>query len=152
MKQKLLFLLMALLSTMTAWAEVGDEFITMDGMKYKVTSENPNTIEVTSYLSSGVFEIPATINYGDKDYAVTSIGYNAFHCCLEIAGHITIPATVTNIGDYAFSGCSRVTSITIPTSVTTIGDYAFASCLGLTSIEIPNSVTSIGNGAFCNCI
>ena len=40
----------------------------------------------------------------------------------------------------------------IPNSVTSIGDYAFYGCSGLTSIEIPNSVTSIGRGAFDNCI
>lgn len=39
----------------------------------------------------------------------------------------------------------------IPNSVTSIGDYAFSGCSGLTSITIPNSVTSIGNGAFIAC-
>lgn len=44
------------------------------------------------------------------------------------------------------------TSVTIPNSITNIGDYAFASCGGLTSINIPNSVTSIEEGAFYGCI
>ncbi len=52
---------------------------------------------------------------------------------------------------YKYSGCKGLTSITIPNSVSTIGDYAFDRCYGLTSINIPNSVTSIGNGAFLNC-
>ena len=43
------------------------------------------------------------------------------------------------------------TSITIPNSVTFIGDYAFSGCDGLTSITIPNSVTSIGKSAFVYC-
>ena len=47
-----------------------------------------------------------------------------------------------------YSGCSSLTSITIPNSVTSIGDYAFCNCSGLTSITIPNSVTAIGWGAF----
>ncbi len=58
---------------------------------------------------------------------------------------------ITSIGDYAFSDCSRLTSMTIPNSVTSIGDYAFSGCSGLTSITIPNSVTNIGNGAFNSC-
>ncbi|MEG1685445.1 MAG: leucine-rich repeat domain-containing protein, partial [Bacteroides sp.] len=44
-----------------------------------------------------------------------------------------------------------LTSITIPNSVTTIGNNAFDTCSGLTSITIPNSVTTIGQSAFANC-
>ncbi|MCB5981951.1 leucine-rich repeat domain-containing protein, partial [Flavobacterium psychrophilum] len=43
------------------------------------------------------------------------------------------------------------TSVTIPNSVTTIGDGSFARCSGLTSVTIPNSVTSIGDNAFHSC-
>lgn len=63
----------------------------------------------------------------------------------------TIPDLVTSIGDWAFSGCSGLTSIEIPNSVTRIGNSAFSGCSGLTSIEIPNLVTSIGSGAFNGC-
>ena len=45
-----------------------------------------------------------------------------------------IPNSVTTIGDYAFYGCSSLTSITIPNSVTSIGWAAFAGCSSLTSI------------------
>ena len=38
------------------------------------------------------------------------------------AGSYTIPNSVTSIGDYAFSGCTSLTSVTIPNSVTSIGD------------------------------
>ena len=44
-----------------------------------------------------------------------------------------------------------MTSVTIPNSVTSIGDEAFSDCSGLTSITIPNSVTWIGKGAFAYC-
>ena len=55
---------------------------------------------------------------------------------------------VTRIGDFAFNGCTGLTSITIPDSVTSIGGWAFCDCHGLTSITIPDSVTSIGSEAF----
>ena len=61
---------------------------------------------------------------------------------------ITIPNSVTSIGNSAFWGCKSLTSITIPNSVTSIGDEAFRWCKSLTSITIPNSVTSIGDNAF----
>ena len=82
--------------------------------------------------------------------SVTTIGDSAFKNCSSLTS-ITIPDSVTSIGDYAFYGCSSLTSITIPDSVTTIGDSAFSSCSSLTSIIIPNSVTSIGGYAFRDC-
>ena len=65
--------------------------------------------------------------------------------------NITIPNSVTSIGDWTFAGCNYLTSVTIPNSVTIIGRGAFSYCRGLTSITIPNGVTSIGNSAFNRC-
>ncbi len=64
---------------------------------------------------------------------------------------LVIPEGVNKIGDYAFFGCSGLTSVTIPNSVSTIGWYVFSGCIGLTSITIPNSVTQIESSAFENC-
>ena len=63
----------------------------------------------------------------------------------------TIPDSVTEIGDSAFSSCSSLTSVTIPNSVTEIGWYAFAYCSSLKSVTIPDSVTEIGYSAFISC-
>ncbi len=57
---------------------------------------------------------------------------------------------VTSIGNYAFYACN-LTAISIPQSVTSIGDGAFDFCKILTSINIPSSVTSIGERAFSFC-
>ena len=51
----------------------------------------------------------------------------------------------------AFCDCSSLTSVTIPNSVTSIGNMAFCDCRNLTSVTIPNSVTFIGYAAFTNC-
>ncbi len=83
--------------------------------------------------------------------SVTSIGDFAFTGCVNLTS-ITIPNSVTSIGWYAFYGCSSLTSITIPDSVTSIGDEAFKDCSSLTSITIPDSVTFIGNAAFDGCL
>ncbi len=63
----------------------------------------------------------------------------------------SIPNSVKRINDYAFNGCTGLTSITIPESATSIGNGAFFDCSGLTSITIPESVFYIGSNAFNNC-
>ena len=64
---------------------------------------------------------------------------------------LVIPNSVDSIHNYAFYGCSSLTSVTIGNSVTSIGKNAFGYCSSLTSITIPNSVTSIGDDAFYYC-
>jgi hypothetical protein len=64
---------------------------------------------------------------------------------------ITIPNSVTDIGNYAFGGCINLTGIIIPNSVKSIGECAFVVCESLASVTIGNKVTSIGAGAFAGC-
>ena len=64
---------------------------------------------------------------------------------------MTIPSSVTSIGNSAFSECSGLTSVTIPSSVTSIRESVFYGCSGLTSVTIPSSVTYIGKSAFSGC-
>ncbi len=82
--------------------------------------------------------------------SVTSIGDRAFYSCYNLTS-VTIGNSVTSIGDGAFSYCDGLISVTIGNSVTSIGTLAFSSCYRLTSVTIPNSVTSIGDGAFTSC-
>ena len=82
--------------------------------------------------------------------SVTSIGESTFQSCSALTS-VTIPDSVTSIGSSAFQGCSALTSVTIPNGVTSIGSYTFQSCSGLTSVTIPDSVTSIGLNAFYGC-
>ena len=73
-----------------------------------------------------------------------------YYGCINMTS-VTIPNSVTSIGNQAFNDCWGLTSVTIPNSVTTIGAIAFGYCSGLTSVTIPNSVTSIGKSAFYDC-
>ena len=82
--------------------------------------------------------------------SLVSIGNEAFYGCERLTS-VIIPDSVTSIGDRAFCGCERLTSVTIPDSVTSIGDRAFRDCERLTSVTIPDSVTSIGDHAFRDC-
>ena len=64
-------------------------------------------------------------------------------------GDITLPVTITNIGRFAFAGCTRLTSVSAP-GVTTIGNDAFSGCTALASINFPK-VNAIGHSAFYGC-
>ena len=81
---------------------------------------------------------------------VTSIGDLAFIGCDRLTS-LAIPNSVTYIGGGAFASCSSLTSVTIPSSVTSIYNEVFNGCSGLTSVTIPDSVTSIGHSAFLDC-
>lgn len=65
--------------------------------------------------------------------------------------YVSIPDTVTVIGDEAFSGNETLTSISIPDSVTQISYNAFKNCTALTGIIIPDSVDKVGPGVFEGC-
>ena len=64
---------------------------------------------------------------------------------------VTIPTSVTSIGDYAFRGCRSLTRVKIPPSVASIGDRAFLDCRSLTRVAIPPSVTRINGSTFYGC-
>ena len=114
--------------------------------------EDGSSVAVAKYVDKNITEvlIPEEIVYNHYIYEVKEIEDKAFYECSALDS-VTIPNSVTWIGEQAFSRCSALTSITIPNSVTSIGLEAFWGCLGLTSITIPNSVTSIGDSAFSDC-
>jgi hypothetical protein len=66
-------------------------------------------------------------------------------------GNYIVPNTVTTIGNYAFSNCSRITDITFPTSLIKIESSAFSYCSGITTLTFPAKLTSIGNFSFSEC-
>ncbi len=79
--------------------------------------------------------------------SVTSIGESSFDSCFSLTS-VTIPDGVVDIAERAFNACISLTSVTIPDSVTSIGDYAFFDCYDLKDLYIPASVNSIGENTF----
>ena len=147
--KKLFTFLIAICAVVNAFAynfqSGGLYYIIYSGGNAEVTRKD----EIHPYTQSSV-TIPQTVTYNGKTYRVTSIGDYAFYGCSGLTS-ITIPNSVTSIGKEAFYNCSKLTSITIPNSITSIGKEAFYNCSKLTSITIPNSVTTIGDRAFAYC-
>ena len=67
---------------------------------------------------------------------------------------VTIPASVTTIGDYAFHNSPNLTSVTFDddSQLETIGNYGFGQCIVMESLLLPASLTSIGNYCFISCV
>lgn len=83
-----------------------------------------NPISASENLYTGDVVIPSEVSYLDTIYRVTGIGDNAFF------------------------GSKRMTSVAIPTSVKTVGYMAFAWCSGLNELTFPDSITSMGQYMF----
>ena len=120
-------------------------YTTTDGKK--LFPNNTEPAKFGAFLVSNTYSDGKGVLTFDDD--ITLIG-GVFWDCTTLAT-ITIPESVTEIGEGAFAGCSSLTSITIPDSVTSIGDGAFFGCRSLTSVTIGDSVTEIGNNAFRGC-
>ena len=108
---------------------VSAQTFSYNGLKYELGLYG-NTATVIYSSSDFVINItiPSSIEYGGKQYSVTSISPGAFRDSRSLTS-VTIPNSVTSIGNAAFSGCSSLTSVTIPNSVTSIGQYAFRYCI-----------------------
>lgn len=81
---------------------------------------------------------------------ITVIGESAFDNCRELE-QVNIPDGVSEIGARAFSGCRKITELVIPKSVKAIGGSAFSICQLITDIEIPEGVSEIGDYMFSGC-
>ena len=82
--------------------------------------------------------------------SVTSIGDSAFSFCIALT-EVTIPQSVTSIGDSAFSHCEKMDSLTINDATTSIGSWAFDECYKLTTLSLGKNITTIGDHAFYDC-
>lgn len=109
---------------------------------------NNTAVIVTRYRYKGT-AADVTIPSCYKGKPVTMIDHAAFFN--SVVTSVTIPDSVTSIGDNAFGFCSQLTNISIPNSVTDIGFSAFAHCTSLKSITLPSSLSSISEALFSGC-
>lgn len=128
-----------------------DEIVYGTYDEYQYSLQNGQvTIEGVTDLFDGYADIPETI----EGYPVTKIGEFAFGSEKGTTYHtisVTIPNSVTDIGDYAFSDCWGLTTVNMGSGVISIGTEAFYNCINLTSIALGDNVDIIYPKAFYEC-
>jgi len=104
-------------------------------------AKNVTTIGKSAFMGSGIENV--TFN------SVEIIERLAFQNCSKLTS-VTIPTTLTTLGDQVFYNCSKLETVTFdtPTQLTTIPANTFANCEMLASIVIPEGIVTIANGAF----
>lgn len=166
------------LSAVTAFAVEpwSDDPTADDGVykyAYKVNEDGSNTATITKFLgpvdsanhvdstNNGPYDIEIPTELGGC--TVTGLGEYSFSGYLSAAQSnepyqfgrnihsVTIPQSVTSIGDYAFSRCEKMDSLTINDATTSIGSWAFDECYKLTTLSLGKNITTIGDYAFLDC-
>ncbi|MFA5449122.1 MAG: leucine-rich repeat protein [Clostridia bacterium] len=105
-------------------------------------------VDITLPFVGSALNNPSNIHFG---YIFGASSYNDNSSYIPSSLKTVVITQATSIGNYAFSGCSSLTSIVILDSITNIEHFAFSGCSGLTSITIPESVINIGYSAFSGC-
>ena len=136
----------------TAPALAAESTVTINEVKYTVDLSNPEAgATVSGYTSR--WSIPSSVTIANNvsvngaEYPVKSVGYAALSGAKITS--VTIPDSITTIGDYAFESNS-LKSVVLPSSITSIGEAAFKNNLGLTSINLPDGITEVKNSTFVN--
>ena len=115
MKKKIFTFFLALVAGVgTMFAEkvqIGDLYYNLDATNQtaEVTSQNSDYPYWSTTITTA--NIPASVTYNSVKYSVISIGNWAFDGCSSLTS-VTIPNSVTSIGDNAFDNCSRFTTST----------------------------------------
>lgn len=145
-KNLLVFLMSAALSSVSVDVLASVE---VDGICYNILSEVGKTVEVTENPAgySGDIVIPNQAIIEGESYMVTTIGDYAFEGCHKLTS-IGLPAKLSDIGEYAFADCTALAYMEIPENVQFIGMRAFSGCTGLTSVKIPDSAAGVNMGIF----
>ena len=98
---------------------------------------------ITNYKGLGyALNLPKELN----GHAVKRIGRGAFANRSMVS--ITLPDTLTAIGDEAFYRCRFLSDIQLPAGIKAIGGMAFFNCDSLVSINLPDSLTTLGEAVF----
>lgn len=146
MKARIIFLISAVLATLSAFAQSGKCGASATWSLSGNTLTISGTGSFDHYGADSYDAYRANIQRVVIKEGITAIGDCAFDNYTQLTS-IEIPSTVTSIGYSAISGCKNLTTLTIPASVTSMGGLAVWNLPGLQTLTIPDQApTREGNG------
>ncbi|MBR2930662.1 MAG: leucine-rich repeat domain-containing protein [Clostridia bacterium] len=111
-----------------------------------------SVVEIAADAFMGASKLSAINLEGEGKYSV--VGNALVEDGVKIVrglGDVVIGEEISEIGAYAFDGCSALTSIEVPATVTAIGQRAFTNCKALTSVVINAEIPALANNLFDGC-
>ena len=125
---------------------------TGDPLYYKIIDDNKKLVEVTNSVRSAKLSnkitIYPTIKINDTEYRVVNIGENAFAGCAKITSIEILGNTLQKLCHKCFAGCTGLTNITLNTNCQNVKNDAFVGCTNLKTIKVSSRAN---NFTFVDC-
>lgn len=126
--------------TPSVWADavqVGQLYYNIDS-----DSKTASVARHSDYKEYTQVDIPGTITVDGTQYAVTSVGQQAFQQCDKLTA-VNIGEGITEICMWGFVQCKGMEQLNLPNSLTTVRESAFSGCTGLKSLTLPDNLETI---------
>ncbi len=147
----------ALFIATSSTSTLADSFEEKDGVNYFLsdsthtaeavgTTRNEGNVDIASTVSIEVADPKNPEKKITKTYTVTRVsGFSG-----KGISSVSIPATVNEIGKFAFQSCSELKSVNLPAALRVLGNSAFSGCTSISAVSIPAGCT-VGDYAFNGC-
>ena len=129
--------------------------IELDGIYYNIIAQRfayvtYRGLDVASGSYSGKVVVPSQISYKGRIYPVLSVGDNAFAGSDKLTS-VQFPSTIKAVSDCAFLGCTSLQQVTLPATVQVFGSCAFTGCTSLQQISLPRQSELVDSLTFYCC-
>ncbi len=109
--------------------------VTVDGVSYRLNADGQGySLTSAAGFTGSALSIPSTVN----SLPVTAIAANAFKDKTNLVS-VSIPSSISTVGELAFYNCTSLSTVTIPASVISVGARCFERCSSLTTINYNNT-------------
>ena len=152
--------LLLLLISMHCLTLLNAQTFTVDGIKYKVISQNEVEVGDNKFSKKEFVEIPESVRHKGISYSVVGIGNEAFtrysifdnlDKYIYNLKYLSLPKSVRYIGGGAFYKNKGLKKIDFGNGIKSIGGSAFSGCESLEDLELPVGVSCIGSQVFWGC-